>query len=324
MTRIGPLHEREIVFFGGKGGVGKTTIASAFALNATNKGKRTLLVSSDPAHSTSDILEASLGSTAKLVKADLWAMEIDPSAEADRYIESVKTHIAEATAPRLASEVERQIDIARVAPGAEEAALFERFTRIIAEERERFDLIVFDTAPTAQTLRLLTLPEQMFTWIGGLVSQRRKVNALGRMWRNVAGTALNDKEKNHDPILSALEARRARFETTRKILTNPQLSAFSFVVIPERLPIWETERTVNILGKHDIAVGGIVINRILPADEVGGFFARRREQQRPYLERIERSFRAFTTYHANLQERDVVGLEDLWALAQHIQFDSNS
>ncbi len=324
MANTSTLLEHEVVFFGGKGGVGKTTIASAFALFAADCGKRTLLVSTDPAHSTSDVLETSLSNIPQSVESNFWALEIDPSAEADRYITRVKNQIAEATAPRLASEVERQIDIARVAPGAEEAALFDRFTKIISEERKQFDLIVFDTAPTGQTLRLLTLPEQMSTWIGGLVDRRRKVNALGRMWRNVAGSSASGGDRKPDPVHEALEERRKRFETARKTLANSKRTAFSFVLIPERLPIWETKRAIEVLAKHDIAIGAIVVNRILPSDVDGEFMARRREQQSQYLERINQSFGSFRTHYVNLWESDVIGVADLRTLAKHIQFDPNS
>jgi arsenite-transporting ATPase len=137
---------RRLLFFGGKGGVGKTTLASATALTLADQRLRTLLVSTDPAHSTSDILEVDLGPEPRAVVADCWAMELDPEREADRYIADVKDRIAESVAPRLVAEVERQIDIARASPGAIEAALFERFTRILEEEGREFDRVVFDTA----------------------------------------------------------------------------------------------------------------------------------------------------------------------------------
>ncbi len=309
------LLNRFVVFFGGKGGVGKTTMAAAFGLRSADAGLRTLLVSTDPAHSTSDILETELDSEPTKVDECFWAMEIDPEREADLYIQGVKGRIAESTAPRLLAEVERQIDIARISPGAEEAALFERFTRLIDESESRFERIVFDTAPTGQTLRLLSLPELMSAWIGGLIGQRKKVNTLGRMWRNVAGAAAGDTPGGKDPVLEALEERRGRFHRTRQVLTDSDRTAFVFVVTAERLPIWETEKAVSSLTKYNIPVGAVLVNRVLPPEAGGAFLEGRREQEVEYLDRIDRAFRTLPIRRVPLMERDVVGVEALRRLA---------
>ena len=201
------LLQRQVLFFGGKGGVGKTTMASAFALLSADGGARTLLVSTDPAHSTSDIFEQQLGNEPQTLVDNLWALEIDPEQEVDSYIAEVKARVADSAPPRLHREVERQIDIARISPGAEESALFDRFARILEENGDTYDRIVFDTAPTGHTLRLLSLPETMTAWITGLMAHRKKVNVLGRMWRNVAGAAAGSHADQSDPVLQALEER---------------------------------------------------------------------------------------------------------------------
>lgn len=305
---------RPILFFGGKGGVGKTTLAAVAALEAAGERARTLLVSTDPAHSTSDILQVGLDSTPRPVVADLWAMEIDPEAEADAYIARVKRRVADAAPPRLLEEVERQIDIARVSPGAVEAALFDRFTRILEDECESYDRIVFDTAPTGQTLRLLSLPELMTTWMSGLIGRRKKVGAMARMWRNVAGSETGD-EAAEDPILAALEERRARFHRARTLLTDPERTAFVFVVTPERLPIWETEKAVTALSRHGVPVGAIVVNQVLPEPEAGveeaAFVRGRRERQAECLARISEGFGDWPVLRVRLQDTDPVGVDAL-------------
>ena len=302
---------RQILFFGGKGGVGKTTLAAAHALLSAERGFRTLLVSTDPAHSTGDILEVDLGPEPREVLANLWAMEIDPAREADLYIQDVKARIAETTPPRLVSEVERQIDIARVTPGAEEAALFERFTRLMEEAGGRFDRILFDTAPLGHTLRLLSLPEQMTSWMSGLIGRRRKVNALGRMWRRVAGSAAGDANESDDPILTALEDRRARFERARETVSDPDRVAFVFVTIPEQLPILETQKAVEALGRYGIPIGAVYVNRVLPESVDGRFLERRREREAEYLDWIDDAFRSYTVHRIPLFETDVHGLDAL-------------
>jgi arsenite/tail-anchored protein-transporting ATPase len=307
------LTETRILFFGGKGGVGKTTLAAAHAVALAEAGRRTLLVSTDPAHSTSDILETVLGPDARAVTDALWAIQIDPDEEADRYVADVKARIQDATPPRLWTEVERQIDLARVSPGAREAALFDRVARIIDQEAREFDHVVFDTAPTGHTLQLLSLPEMMQTWIGGLIGRRRALNAVGRMRGRVTGEA--DKADGADPVLRALEARRARFIRTRAVLTDAAATAFHFVLIPERLPIVETERAVATLDRYRIPVGTIFVNQVLPDDAEGAFLAQRRDRQRVHLDRIATAFGNHPVRHVALWPRDIVGLGGLGELA---------
>lgn len=316
-----PPLDREILFFGGKGGVGKTTLAAATALHLAGERIPTLLVSTDPAHSAGDILEADLGPEPRPVVADLRALELDPAREADRYIRRVKERIAGATAPRLMREVERQIDAARVSPGAEEAALFDRFTRILEEEAEGYDRVVFDTAPTGQTLRLLSLPELMSAWIGGLIGRRKKVTSLGRMWRNVAGAAAEEAPGEEDPVLRALEERRSRFHRARGILTDPSRTGFLFVVVPERLPVRETERAARTLSDHGIPVAAIVANQLLPPDAEladAGFLAGRRDRQAEHLARIEDTLGDWPLFRVELRREEPVGIEPLRAVGAEL------
>ena len=305
------LNGPRVLFFGGKGGVGKTTLAAAHAVASADAGTKTLLVSTDPAHSTSDVLEAALGPEPQPVTEGLWAIEIDPEQEADRYVADVKARIADTTPPRLWGEVERQIDIARVSPGAREAALFDRVARIL-ETETAYGRLIFDTAPTGQTLQLLSLPEMMQTWMSGLIGRRKKLNVAAKMWRNVAGSVKakegGDQEQDADPVLAALEARRNRFMHTRSMLTDAAQTTFHFVVIPERLPILETERAVAVLDQYGIPVGDVFVNRVLPAEVEGAFLARRRERQQEYLARITTAFAKHPVHHVPLIDRDVVGL----------------
>ncbi len=302
-----PLLTRQVLFFGGKGGVGKTTLASAFALLAAERGHRTLLVSTDPAHSTADMLELDVGPEPGEVLPRLWAMEIDPAREADRYIAEVKARIADTTPPRLVAEVERQIDIARVTPGAEEAALFERFTSIMEEAGGRYDRILFDTAPLGHTLRLLTLPEQMAAWVGGLISRRNKMNVLARMWRRVAGAAAGEDAPGEDPVLAALEQRQSRFRRAREVLTDSERTAFVFVTTPEKLPIRETGKAIAALGRNGIPVGAVFVNRVLPESAEGAFVARRKEREAEHLARVGEEFAGYPVHRIPLLERDVHG-----------------
>jgi arsenite-transporting ATPase len=300
-----------VTFFGGKGGVGKTTMAAAYAVRSAEADVRTLLVSTDPAHSTGDILGVALGEEAREVLPGLWALEIDPEAEAERYIADVKARVREVASPRILDEVDREIDLARSSPGAEEAALLDRFAELMRAAGDGYDRVVFDTAPTGHTVRLLSLPELMSRWIDGLVSRRRKVRSLGRMWRNVAGAAAGDAGRADDPVLEALERRQARFRAAREIATDASRTAFVFVITPERLPIMETRKAVAALAHSKVPVSGLIVNRVLPADAGGEFLARRRAREAGYLAEIEEVFADLPRLRVPLFDSDVQGMAAL-------------
>jgi arsenite/tail-anchored protein-transporting ATPase len=305
--------DRRILFFGGKGGVGKTTLSAAAALHSADAGVRTLLVSTDPAHSAGDALQVRLTGAVQRVESKLWALEIDPEAEAERHIEEVKQRVREVASPRLLQEVEREIDVARVSPGAEEAALFERLASLIPLAGSEYERIIFDTAPTGHTLRLLSLPELMTTWIQGMVRRRQKTNVLNRMWRNVAGGAAGGAS-DADPVLESLQRRRDLFLAARTLVTDPAATSFLFVVVPERLPILETRKAVQVLARHRIPIGGVLVNRVLPVGAEGDFLRGRRDRERGYLEEIRSTFAGHPLRYFPQLETDVVGRDALRAL----------
>ncbi|WLR51494.1 ArsA family ATPase [Bacillus tianshenii] len=277
------LLDKEIVFIGGKGGVGKSTSAAAFALQAANSGKKTLLVSTDPAHNTGDIFHKKLSGTISTVSNNLDAVEIDEERETKAYIKQVKSNLKGNIKAHMLEEVHRQIDLAAKTPGAAEAALFDRMTSLILEERSSYDLLVFDTAPTGHTVRLLTLPELMGAWIDGMLERRQK--------RNENYTQLlNDGEPVEDPIFEVLQERRTRFRKVRELLMDDSRTGFAFVLNPERLPILETAKAIELLSAHQLTVQTLIINKVLPHDADGSFFQKRRLQEKEYIEKIKKEF----------------------------------
>ena len=179
---------RPLVFFGGKGGVGKTTLAAAAALESAREGTSTLLVSTDPAHSTSDVLGARLGPEATEVATNLWAMELDPSVEAECYMAGVKERIADATSPRLAAEVERQLDVARASPGAEEAAPDDAARLTIPDgfdaKLRRGEKVVLQFAAAgegmARDLELLRVRRAAYTVLADVIAAKRLSGEVNR------------------------------------------------------------------------------------------------------------------------------------------------
>ena len=304
------LLKRRILFFGGKGGVGKTTCASAVALAASRAGKRVLLVSTDPAHSTSDIFETPFGAEEREIQPRLFGLEIDATLEARRYIDNAKTGIARMFSHAVAREAERQIELVSGMPGVEEVALFDRIGDLIVDRFDAYDLLVFDTAPTGHTLRLLRMPELVTTWITALSKRRRALLALDKDIDQVRlePQAINPAD---DPILKTLEARREKLEQVRARLMQHNFTGFVLVVIPERLPIEETARAAEILRDSNVNVCQVVVNRVLPPDADGEFYRSRRAQEQVYIDEIRQRFTQFPLVWIPQLPTDVYGLEHL-------------
>ncbi len=293
------LLDHHILFFGGKGGVGKTTCAAAVALAASRRGRRVLLVSTDPAHSTSDSLGIAIPATETVVAPLLTAMEIDPIAEARQYIADVKVR-ATALFGDGATKAMAQIDLAGAMPGIEDAALFDRLSRLVADRADHYDLVVFDTAPTGHTLPLLRMPDAMGTWLHALAASRR--------------TMLPKDRLDDDPIIATLEDRIARLRTFHDRLTATT-AAFVFVLIPEKLPIEETARALEQLAAARINVAGLIVNQVIPDSATGDFIEARRKQERMHLDRIDTLFARYPRIRVPRRAADVHGLEDLAAIA---------
>ena len=300
---------RRLNFFGGKGGVGKTTLAAAFAILLAERGERTLLVSTDPAHSTSDILGAQLSGEPERVEENLWALEVDAASDAAAYIERIKRDARESVSAEVLPTVERHLELAKASPGTEESALFDRFVDLIALSPGEYDRIVFDTAPTGHTLRLLTLPALLTAWVEGMVRQREKVAGIERMLRNLAGK----DEPEGDPILERLRDRRERFHHARHRLLED--TTFYLALIPERLPIEETARALEVLEQGRVRVGALIVNRVLPEMVEGEFMRARLEQQSEYLAEIEERFGSRQIVRVYQDARDVTSRKQLTSIA---------
>ena len=163
-------------------------------------------------------------------------------------------------------------------PGAEEMALFDRIGALIRGEDERFDLIVFDTAPTGHTLRLIRMPELMEAWI----------RALSRSRHAMLGIEQDDAT---DPVMMSLAERLEHLREFRARLLSPRISAFVLVLVAERLPIEETARAIEQLEEAGVTIGGLVVNRVLPESSPDPFLRSRHEQEHVYLDEIERRFK---------------------------------
>lgn len=301
--------ERPIVLLSGKGGVGKTTLAAATALRLAAEGQRTLLVSTDPAHSTGDALGVPLGAEPTAVQKGLDALELDPEQAAADHLARVEEAVADRVDPDLWPQVKRHLQLARDSPGMVESATFERVADLFERCPGEYDRLVVDTAPTGHTLRLLALPALLQAWVEGLTRQREKVTGAQRMLRNLAG----DDRRDDDPVLARLRDRRARLARAADRLRDD--TAVWLVLVAERLPIEETVRALDQMARHEIAVAGLLVNRVLPAEADGTFLAERRQQQEAYLDEIGDRFAGHRIVTVPQLARDVSRRVDLERLA---------
>ena len=260
---------RKFVFFGGKGGVGKTTVSSAYGLKCARAGVSTLVVSTDPAHSVSDVFNQDFGDEPSSVadESHLDAMEIDPEREVERHLMETKRALSDQVSAGIVNEIDRQIEMAHQTPGAYEAALFDRFVDVMRESDE-YDRVVFDTSPTGSTLRLLSLPSFLEGWIDRLHHKRER--SIKLFERAAIGNNEPRRLLDGDPILARLQARKETFEFAGEVLRKQ--AAFFLVLNPDELSIRETERAIGSLEEYGLAVEGLVVNRLTPEpddDETG-------------------------------------------------------
>ncbi len=307
---------KKFIFFGGKGGVGKTTCSAAFSKCCAKTGDRTLVVSTDPAHSLTDIYGIPIGPEIILLEENLYGLEIDAELERNKYSERIKAQLTAGISPVIVEEIQRQIDAANVSPGAEEAAIFDKFIEIVKEKSDEFDRIVFDTAPTGHTLRLLSLPELMGGWMDNLISKRK--SALGLVSMLHSGDKAKQEAIDRDPVLSILQKRKAKFEDAREILIDSDNMEFIFVINPEKLPILETKKAVEILAKYRIPIGGVIVNRIIPEEYSKGneFWGKRKAVESQYMDMIEKEFSGRVLTVLPLLEEDVKG-NSLNTISEH-------
>lgn len=279
----------KIIFFGGKGGVGKTTCSASYALSEANRGLKTLLVSTDPAHSTSDIFETKINDNITNILPNLDAIEISGEKESKKYMDSVRGSLKQIVSPIIVKEINKQIDAASISPGTEEAALFDKMIEIIIEKNDDYDRIVFDTAPTGHTVRLLSLPELLGAWLDTLIQKRSK--SVNLMSMAMKGQKASDKDLGNDEVIKVLKRRYDKVISAKKIMMDDHQLSFIFVINAEKLPIDETIKAINILEKYNILVSSIIVNKILPDNMNDEFWISKKEQEQKYLNIIKDTFK---------------------------------
>jgi arsenite-transporting ATPase len=292
-----------IVLVTGKGGVGKTTVAACTALRAADAGHRTLVTSTDPAHSLADAMGVGLGSDPGQVVENLDGQQIDTQRQLDRYWGSIRRQLMDVLDWGGAGGIEAEEFL--VFPGMDELfALLEvnRHARSGA-----YDVIVVDCAPTAETLRLLSLPEVLSWYFEKVLPTERR---LMRAARPIL-SRLTDLPLPQDEVFTTAQSVFESIEGVKKLMADPAVTSARLVVNPEKMVIDEARRTYSYLGLFGYGVDGVVINRVLPEEVADPYFERWRAIQKGHLDTVEDAFAEVPRLRLRLFDDEMVGVDRL-------------
>jgi arsenite-transporting ATPase len=298
------------ILYTGKGGVGKTSVAAATALAIARSGPRTIVMSTDPAHSLSDSLEASLGPQPAPVGDNLWAQEVQAEAEMERHWQAVQRWLGGLLSDRgvdriLAEEL-------TVPPGMDEIFSLLQLKR--HHESGEFDVIIVDCAPTGETLRLLSFPEVARWWLEKVFPWEKRLLTAARP---LARTVLDLPLPGNDVLAEVQDLVRNLIEMS-DILRDRAHSSIRLVMNPERMVIKEAQRTFTYLNLYGYLTDAVVVNRVFPEAVEGGYFSAWREVQREHVELVEQAFAPVPVLRAPFFEQEVVGAEMLERLGDAV------
>lgn len=305
-----------IIVHTGKGGVGKTSISAATALRCAELGQRTIVISTDTAHSLADSLDVKIGPEPVLLRENLWAQEVDARYSMDKYWGRIQKYMLNVLNQRAVSEI--VAEEVTILPGLEEGAHLLWINKY-AEEGD-FDVLIVDAAPTAETLRLLSLPDTSRWWFQRITSLMR--GTTGRLLRPISkpllGTELPD-----DATLDSINGLFDTLDGVRVLLSDPEQSSLRLVINPERMVIKETQRTYTYLNLYGYAVDAVLCNRVIPDSVTDPYFDTWKKHQAENIAFIREAFGELPLLKAPMFDDEIGGFDKLRRLADALYGDSN-
>src|SRR5512145_83108 len=304
------------IFFGGKGGVGKTVMAGATAIWLAKQGKRVMLASTNPVHSLSGLLSQNVFGKPTAVNGvpNLWAYEIDTKETIERSKQEIRDKIQWFLKfADISTKAEDFVESATMNPAFEESAMFENMVELML--RDEYDVYVFDTAPTANARRLLGMSKVYSLWVNKMLKSREEARSLRELLSFT-------KKKEADPLMEYLVSFRDRMGKAQKLLTDADLTAFFFVTLPEALPIAVITRFIGWFHEFGIPVGGVLVNMLIDKAQVKPdspeFVRNRVAMQDRYMDDIWQKFDGMVRATVPLYETEVRGVASLERMGEAV------
>jgi len=304
------------ILYTGKGGVGKTSVAAATARRCAATGLRTVIVSTDPAHSLSDSLETELGSAPTPCGDSLWGQEVQAQEEMERHWEAVQDWMGEMLAEQGIDRI--TADELTVPPGMDE--LFSLLQIKSHHEADEFDVVIVDCAPTGETLRLLSFPDVASWWLEKVFPIERRLMAAARPFAR----SLLDVSLPTDRVFDDVERLVTSLGSMNGILRDRSTTSIRLVMNPDRMVIREAMRTYTYLNLYGYLTDAVVVNRVFPEEADDGYFAGWRAVQQEQMELVRSAFAPVPILTAPYLDQEVVGGPMLDRLGEQIFDDADA
>ena len=302
-----------VLLYTGKGGVGKTSVSAATALKCAELGYRTLVMSTDPAHSLADSFAMPIKSEPTPLTENLWGLEIDPFREIEENWATVKDYLSTLFASQGVDDI--VAEELSILPGMDE--LFSLLKIRQFYEKEAYDVIVVDCAPTGATLRLLHFPDMIGWYMRRLFHVERKVvGTIRRFTDEIFSVPLPG-----DEVYDTVERLYKRVGDMKAVLADPEITSIRLVLNPEKMVIEETRRAYTYLNLFGFVCDAVIANKVLPEEVTDEYFTEWKASQQRYLEEVEASFGALPIFKVRLYEREVVGTDALRQMANDLYGD---